>query len=460
MKFKLTLLIWLSLPFLTVPAQTIPSVEKMQRLEQRQSAQESETPAMALSLAQAIQLAIENNLNTKLASERRNEAMGEKLQALAALMPNVSAHAGRYNNTTNIAAQGLKPGVIPIGSTFIGPYDSFDARFQLAQTIFNLSSLRRFQSARTGVALSLSEERLAREQVASMAALAYLETLRANRSVETAQANLTLARSLLTLAQNQKNAGIATGVDVTRAETRVAEQKVRLTRAQTSAQTALLQLLRVTGLPLGGSLFLSDSLAFTGQPVPAIEQALEEAVNSRVEIEIAAQRVKRLEYEYKSAKAALYPTIDVVADYGNSGVNMNTLLLPTRSVGVRVKIPIFNGGATRGEMKATKSRQTQAELRLKDTRDQVEQDVRLTIQTLITGIEQVRAAEQEVRLAERELEQSRDRFAAGVGDNIEVLNAQTSLANARDAQVAALTAYDTARINLAAAVGEAEKFSF
>ncbi|MBO0799141.1 MAG: TolC family protein, partial [Blastocatellia bacterium] len=284
--------------------------------------------------------------------------------------------------------------------------------------------------------------------------------LRANRSVETAQSNLDLALSLLGLAQNQKNAGIATGVDVTRAETRVAEQQVSLTRARTSAQTALLQLLRVTGLPLGSAPILTDSLVFTGQPVPAVEQALQEAANDRVEIEIAAQRALQQAYEYKSAKAGLYPTVEFVADYGNSGVRMNDLSLPTRSVGVRVNIPIFNGGATRGEMTAAKSRERQAELRLKDTRDQVEQDVRLTIQNMITGIEQVRAAEQEVKLAERELEQSRDRFAAGVGDNIEVLNAQTSLANARDAQVAALTAYNTARINLAAALGAAEKFSW
>jgi outer membrane protein len=56
------------------------------------------------------------------------------------------------------------------------------------------------------------------------------------------------------------------------------------------------------------------------------------------------------------------------------------------------------------------------------------------------------------------LEQSRDRFSAGVGDNIEVLNAQTALENARNAQVSALTAYNTARINLAAALGRAETF--
>jgi outer membrane protein TolC len=53
---------------------------------------------------------------------------------------------------------------------------------------------------------------------------------------------------------------------------------------------------------------------------------------------------------------------------------------------------------------------------------------------------------------------SRDRFRAGVADNLEVVNAQTSLANARDAQITALALYNAARLNLAAALGRAESF--
>ncbi|HXG65955.1 MAG TPA: TolC family protein [Blastocatellia bacterium] len=111
-----------------------------------------------------------------------------------------------------------------------------------------------------------------------------------------------------------------------------------------------------------------------------------------------------------------------------------------------------------GLIAASASRQRQAELQLDDMRAQVEQDVRLALLTLATAAEQVQAAEQSFALAERELRMARDRFAAGVADNIEVVNAQTSLADARDAQTAALTAYNSARINLAFALGEIESF--
>lgn len=414
----------------------------------------------ALSLQEAVRFAIENNLNTRLSDERRNESLGTRLQALAALMPNVNAAASQSNNTVNLASQGLTPSVFPIPSTLIGPFDAFDARMQLAQTVFNLSAIRKLQSARAGVELAGLDQKLAREQVATMTSLAYLNALRSQSDVETAQANLDLAQSLRTLAVNQRNAGVATGVDVTRAETRIADQEVHLAQAQTAAQTARLNLLRVTGLSLSSRPVLTDALRFDPQPPPAVEVALGTASNDRVELAIAAQEVKQLDYERKAAKAELYPSLDVVANYGDSGVRMNDLALPTHSVGVRLNIPIFNGGATIGRIQSASSRERQGELRLDDARQQVEQDVRNTLQTQATAAVQVAAAEQQVKLAERELEQSRDRFTAGVGDNIEVLNAQTSLENARNARVTALAAHNAARINVAAALGRAQMFQW
>ena len=104
------------------------------------------------------------------------------------------------------------------------------------------------------------------------------------------------------------------------------------------------------------------------------------------------------------------------------------------------------------------SRQRQTELELANVRGQVEEDVRLALTTLRTAAVQVRAASESVMLAQRELEMARDRFKAGVADNLEVVSAQTSLANARDAQVTALAQHNAARLNLAAALGRAEAF--
>ncbi len=413
----------------------------------------------ALSFEQAIQLAIENNLATLLAHERRNEARGNKQQSIAPLLPNVSGVAYQASLTENLAALGFRPGIIPgFNSTFVGPFRNFDARVSFVQTIFDLSAIRNYQAGRAGVRVAELQEGLAREQVASGTGLVYLEALRADAAVIAAQANVELAQALLKLAQDQRNAGVATGVDVTRAETRLAEQKVGLAQAQTSSEQARLNLQRVVGLPLGSSLTLTDQLRFTEAQLPAVETAVTQASHDRREVQVAEEQNRVSGLESEAVRSEYLPSVEFVGDYGVSGITPSNSDLPTRRVAIQVNVPIFNGGLTRGRLTVAASRQRQSELELSNVRGQVEEDVRLALTTLRTAAVQVRAADEGVMLAQRELEMARDRFKAGVGDNLEVVSAQTSLANARDAQVTALAQHNAARLNLAAALGRAERF--
>jgi outer membrane protein TolC len=413
----------------------------------------------ALSFERAVRLAIDNNLATLLAKERRNEARGAKQQSLAALLPNVSGIAYQASLTENLAALGLTPGSITgLNSPFVGPFRNFDARILLAQTIFDLSAIRNYQAGRAGVRVAELQEGLAREQVASGTGLMYLEALRAGASVVAAEANVELAQALLKLAQDQRNTGVATGVDVTRAQTRLAEQQVGLAQAQTASEQARLNLQRVIGLPLGSSLTLTDQLRFTEEPLPAVETAVAQADQNRREVQVAAEQSRVSQLERQAVKAEYLPSVEFVGDYGVSGITPSNSDLPTRRVAVQVNVPIFNGGLTRGRLTAAASRQRQTELELSNIRGQVEEDVRLALTTLRTAAVQVRAADESVMLAQRELEMARDRFKSGVGDNLEVVSAQTSLANARDARVTALAQHNAARLNLAAALGRAEAF--
>lgn len=413
----------------------------------------------ALSFEQAVRLAIDNNLATLRAHERRNEARGEKQQSLAPLLPNVSGVAYQANLTENLVALGFQPGTIPgFNSTFLGPFKNFDARLLLRQSIFDLSAIKSYQAGSAGVRVAELQEALAREQVASGAGLIYLEALRAERAVVAAQANVELAQALLKLAEDQRNAGVGTGVDVTRAQTRLAEQQVGLAQAQTASEQARLNLQRVVGLPLGSALTLTDRLRFVEEPMPSVETSVAQASHDRREIQVAEEQNRISQLEHQAARAEYLPSLEVVGDYGASGITPNSFDLPTRRVALQLNVPIFNGGLTRGRVTAAASRARQTELELSNVRGQVEEDVRLALSTLRTAAVQVRAADESVTLAQRELEMARDRFKAGVGDNLEVITAQTSLANARVAQVTALAQHNAARLNLAAALGRAETF--
>ncbi len=412
-----------------------------------------------LSLEQAIRLAMDNNMATLLAKEREREARGFQKESLADLLPNISGTAYQASITENLAALGFTPGRFPgFNSTFIGPFNNFDARVRLQQTIFSLSALRNYQAGKAGVRAAQMEEDLAREQVAVFTSLAYLESMRADRSVSAAQANVDLAQALLKLAQDQRDAGIATGVDVTRADTRLAQEQVRLSRTQTDAEQARLQLARIVGLPLESSFALSDPLRFTAETLPTVETAVATAEDNRAEVRVAATEVTVNGYETRAARAEQLPSLEFLGDYGVSGITPVTSALPTRRYAVQLNVPIFNGGLTRGRIQVASSREAQAELQLASVRGQVEEDVRLAYSALRTTAETVRAADLSVTLAERELEMARDRFRAGLGDNIELITAQTTLANARLEQVTALATYNGARLNLAAALGRAQMF--
>src|SRR5215510_2367100 len=216
-----------------------------------------------LSYEQAVKLAIDDNLATLRAEERPTEARGQHDQARAPLLPNVSGVAYQANLTMNLVALGFQPGTFPgISRTFLGPFKNFDARLLLSQRVFDLSAIRKYQAGHAGVHVAELQEALAREQVANGTGLTYLEALRADRAVATAQANVDLAQALLKLAQDQRNAGVATGVDVTRAQTRLAEQQVGLAQAQTASEQARLNLQHVIGVPLGSALTLTDQLRF------------------------------------------------------------------------------------------------------------------------------------------------------------------------------------------------------
>jgi len=418
----------------------------------------AQAPPVTLTLSQAVDLALKNNLQALLAEERVTEARGEKAVALSALLPNLSGVAYESNLTSNLTAMGLSAEIFPGIPAFIGPFNRFDARVQFSQTVFSLASIRRYQAGNRAVTLAGHHRQLAAQQIAAATSLAYLAVLESGESVAAAQANLELARRLLDLAKSRREEGVATGIDVARAETRLANQQVQLAQTQTNLDSARLGLLRIVGAPLSCQLALTQEMRFSPQPPPDRALAVDQALAGRVELKAARESLRIAELQRKAAVADWAPSASFFGDYGSSGLKVNAVNLPTRSIGVRLDVPLFNGGRTRAETQIASSRQRQAEMQLNDLRAAVEKDVRQALDNLATREEQVKAAQKAVALAERELELAQDRFRNGVADNIEVVNAQTAVENARQALVSSVAQFNVARLSLAVASGHAEDF--
>lgn len=411
----------------------------------------------SLSIRQAIDLAIQNNLTSKLSQAGTEAARGQAIQAAAGLLPQVNGSVSQSRVfKENLEAQGF-PANSPLFAPLLGPFNVFDARLQLAQKLLDMNAFWTMKAGRAGRRIAALQESLAREQVATAAALAYLEAQRSQRAVLAAQADLTLSESLLKLARDQHAAGISTGIDVARAETERAQENLRLIRAQVAVHQADLRLKRVVGLPLEKPISLPDLPRVELTDLPVVDKALGQANHDRFELQIARESYEAAEDALYAAKAQNLPTITALADYGHSGTAIDNTAR-TGSIGGRLDLPIFTGGTTHGRILEESARRKEAQDRYADTRAQVEEDVRLSLQTLAAEIEETHTADQAVDLSRKELKMAEDRFSAGVGDNIQVLNAQTALARALDDQVDAFARYDTARVNLATALGRAQEF--
>jgi outer membrane protein TolC len=414
-------------------------------------------PKMELSFSKSIEIALAPDGNTKvqLAGEAIRQAQARKAEARSALLPNVDAAWTAQSFTMDLATMGLQislpPGFhIP---TFVGPISTYDLRATATQTVFDLSTIRRLQSSGAQVAAAKLDSEQSRVQAAALAGKAYMNAARAETAVETALANVELADKLLKLAQAQKDAGTATGLDITRAEVQRQTEKQHLIAAREDRETSRLNLLRAMNLTLDLDFELTDKLKYEQVEIPDAGKAVATAIGNRPDLKAQIERERSAKLSSDAAKFERLPSVAAFGNYGDIGVDP-TILRPTRTAGVSVRFPIFDGGR-RDAQRAEASSQLRSEaIRTRDARQQAELEVRTSIEALRSADEQARVSMDALQLSEKELAQAQRRYENGVAIHLEVTDAQTRLARARETKDSAVYSQRAARIDLAAALGD------
>lgn len=416
-------------------------------------------PELRLSLREAIEAAIDNNVNVQLLKERIAAAQAQADTSLGALLPNVSGYVTGRNQTVNLAAFGLpanRLSSLGLTRSVTDPFEVYDARASLVQNIFSLSLIQRWRAARAGVDVASLEAEITKRDVMATVGLLYIEALRADEAVKARQADIELAQQLFKLAKDRKAAGVATGLDVTREEVQLENNRQRWLVAQNEQQSARLNLIRALGITFEVRLVLTDELKFVPVEAQPAEQILSVERQQRLELRAQENRQKLAALSLSSVTSERLPSLSLNGDYGWIGLKPEDALA-TRSIGLTLSIPIFDGGQRESRISETRSRVRQESIRMKDVSDQVTLEVRNALLTLESSQQQVAVAQKAMDLASKELTFARDRFAAGLTTNIEVTNAQTSLARARDNLIEALFRFNASRINLARAKGEIER---
>jgi outer membrane protein TolC len=411
---------------------------------------------LRLSLHQAVEIALKSEGSTRvqLSGESVKQAEARSAEARSALLPDLESSITEQNQTRNLRALGIQFPMVPGLSfpTFVGPFDIFDARATVTQSLFDFSSIRRYQAARSGIQSARSDNDGTRNQVTGDVARAYLAALRADAALETAQANVELSEALLKLARSQKDIGTSTGIEITRAQVQLSNDRQRRLVAENERDRTLLQLLKVLGLRLETKIELTDKLKYEATDTSPVEQYVAQAREKRPELKAQAERETTAKLNHSAVKYERLPSLAGFADYGTIGSSINNAL-PTRTYGVSLRVPVFDGGKRDARRAESASALRSEKIRTADLRDQVDLEVRLALDALRSSNAQVQTAEEGLKLAENELAQARRRYEAGVTNNIEVTDAQTRLDRARDNRIAALYNYNLARIDLGTATG-------
>ena len=413
-----------------------------------------------LSLSEAIERGLRSNLGAISADDAFRQAEGRRTAALSQLLPNVSGYLREVDEQLNLASFGFKFNIPPsLGFTIpsiVGPFNYFDLRATLTQRLVDVSSLRSYQSSREDARAGELSAKDAREIVVTVVASGYMQAIAMAARVDSAQAQATTAQAIFQQASDRFAAGLNARIDVTRSKVELQTVLERLTQARADEAKQRIAFARLIGLPPGQNVTLADSLPYAPMENMTLEQAIELAAQNRADLKAAEAELHAAELSRKAVSAERLPVLDFSGDYGAIGPTPSNSHGTFTAVG-ELRFPIWQGGRVRGELEQADAVVAQRRAEYQNLRAQVEADVRSAFLDLNAAAEQVSVAQSRRELAQDELRQSRDRFASGVADTVEVVQAQEMVASAEQDYIASLYAHNLAKAGIARAVGQAEK---
>ncbi len=410
---------------------------------------EETPPVLNLSLAEAIEAALDKSPNVQLFRERIAAARAASRVHLGALLPNV-ASAGRYNTQTFFL------GTIGGAPVRTDPFEIVDGRASFTQSIFSLSLIERWRASRSAMqAAELDASAMEQDTVAKVA-LNYYEVLRNQETLEARSTNVGLYEELVAYIKSRQAGGMATGLDTARLESQLEHERQRLELARGEVDRAKFALLNSIGIGYEATLQLTDQLKPHQGKVPSVEEVMDLAAVHRPELKAQLQRIRTAELVLRSVKGERLPSMSAEGNYGLIGNKFDNNTA-TYNVGVQLSVPIFDGGQREGRIDQSASEFNQERYRLALIKNQIGMEVRDAIVTLKAAQEQYRIAENGLKVALKELALARERIKTLSSNTLELSNALFSVVRAKDNMIDALFRVNASRVNLARARGQVDQ---
>ena len=412
-----------------------------------------DTAPLKLTLRDAVGLALKQNPQVILANLQVSQSQQDRLLARSALLPQANGSVSEAVNRLNLhAAIGL---AFPGFPTHVGPFEVFQAGVAVNAPVFDLTLWRRYKSSQMGIDTRRAQETGVREESVIMVVSQYLGCQRAAADVAAAQSRVDLAQAVYDQSADLQKNGVGTGIDTLRGNVQLQNEKQRVIVARTQLETSLYGLASLLNVDPRRPIEIADAVSFFDTPEISLDQTLDKAYAARPELRALRSEEERAALEARTTADQRLPKVAFSGFWAQQGLTPDTII-PVYQYQGSIVFPIFTGGRIQADRAKASLAIRQLEQQETDLRNRIALEVKTAVAQVDAARNEVTVANLGIQLAREEVTQARDRFQAGVTNNIEVITAQDELARANDNQIGALYRYNQARASLAYAVGQME----
>jgi outer membrane protein TolC len=416
---------------------------------------------LALSFADAIDRGLKTNLGLLTSEQSSEEVRAQRYRALSALLPQVSGQLSMTEQQLNLATFGFNI-KLPASAGFqiplvVKPYSYQASLLNASVTLFDYQAISDLRAARESQKAAQLSVKNARDLVVQAVGNAYLQIIASAARITAAQAEIDADNAVYTNAVRRHDAGTAIGIDVLRSQVELKQRQQQLVAVTNQFEKDKLALARIIGLPNGQEFTVTDPSPAVPLEAVSLKEALDKAYERRPDYQAAKARLIAAQFTVRGAKAERYPTLTATGYYGDEGLRLLSNSHGVFNATGTIKFNVFDGGRIKADVLQNNAELTNRRNELENLRGQIDFDVRNALLDLKSAGDQVDVAKSNVELAAESLKQSRDRFAAGVTNSVEIVQAQQAVAIADENLISAQFQYNVAKVSLARALGLAEE---
>ncbi len=395
-----------------------------------------------LTFSQALQRASELNWDIRIADERIYQSLNSVVEARSVFFPQITATASQFRQTRDLSGSGIN---IP-GPTLVGPFNSFDARFKLTQTLFDVGMFERLQAmhAQSDEAKSFSKKN--KEDILAVCAGLFIEAYRAQENVKAQKSIFKLQKKHFKIASRQLTIGMITSGEWRMVKSQFSLAVHALVQSIAFKNEKLCDLKVVLNFEMTKNVLLAlDKKIQTNSLSMIINGNHPNVELARLELE-KSKRLKAME------QAQYLPKIEFVSNWGPSGIDPNDFS-ETYALGVQASVPIFESGARQARIKQAQSNVKINELNLKKISAQTQADVTKAQEAIRAAIAQMRNSDDVEQWAWQQLKEAVTSQGVGTVSPVIFLEKQSQWVTADDQKSEAVAGYLLAQINYAHALG-------